>query len=698
MYSEQRHIINTLRVDVETQNTATAFHLKDHLDVFLKQEIFPYLERYFSSLEKDLETQTIQIPSIAIDVRTSSSLNFEELKQDVKHQLVKEIESLVENAHSKNDKATLISSKESAEDTWIHFLKTGTQPWWSSSEKKFQGSNEIGNLLKESSDFPQKIKAILRNPIHRKRLIAQSLDAELKDMIEAVFSDTTSVLLTPKLFDSIKNISLQNRQLIWDALLDYADQNDLDALVARNLFILSDSLESDVKKSDEHRFLLTSVVELLRPIESHSSVRAALKIINEHRVDSDSKNNSKEDRFSKHQQTQQKRKSLEKSLEKTELEETTQDKNSRVDVNENIDKKIKTKNTVSSIALSTESEFNEKEKAFEKEANTKTEKNAASESSGTSKQQEELDSSEQKTLNNVEIREGEEKFGNNFHDVKTQEEVHAIDHKFFEKSERTQQAEESSTQETLNERFNTTPRAKETSETPTEKEIRESILKPAAQVSNEIKLQEKETSQIINTKQLKKKLESLIEEQDQVLFKELHEKQLEEKQFMEEKGEFQIQNAGLILLHPYIQSFFGNCQLLDAENRIVNPDLAVHLLHYLATKQELQWESNMLFEKILCGMHSKTIIQRNVVLSEELKSNAEELLEAVLQNWGVLKNASPDLLRNEFLQRFGKISFKEVNPKITIERKVHDILLDKLPWNLGICGLPWLDHLLFTDW
>ena len=78
-----------------------------------------------------------------------------------------------------------------------------------------------------------------------------------------------------------------------------------------------------------------------------------------------------------------------------------------------------------------------------------------------------------------------------------------------------------------------------------------------------------------------------------------------------------------------------------------------------------------------------------IKLSDELKENAEELLQTDAK---ILNNASPDLMK--FLQRFGKISFKETNPKITVERKVHDILLNKLPWNIGISRLPWLDHLL----
>ena len=140
------------------------------------------------------------------------------------------------------------------------------------------------------------------------------------------------------------------------------------------------------------------------------------------------------------------------------------------------------------------------------------------------------------------------------------------------------------------------------------------------------------------------------------------------------------------------------CGIIDENNSIKDVDLAIHTLHYLATKKEQQLESEMPFEKFLCGIPIKTPIKRHIQLSDIIKEQAEELLTSVIENWGILNNASTDLLRHEFLQRQGKLSFKEDNPKIVIERKTQDILVDRLPWGIGICRLPWLDHLVFTNW
>ncbi len=212
---------------------------------------------------------------------------------------------------------------------------------------------------------------------------------------------------------------------------------------------------------------------------------------------------------------------------------------------------------------------------------------------------------------------------------------------------------------------------------------------------NEIVYSEQE---LVSKNKIKKDVQSTSSKEEKKEIKNSENDSLEETIFLKETGEYYIQNAGLILLHPYLNNFFSKCDLLTNKKQISNPELAVHLVHYLATKKEQQFECNMVFEKFLCGVPIQKSIQRNISIPEELKQHAEELLKAVVKNWGSLGNASSDLLRNEFLQRSGKISFKDVNPKIIVERKVHDILLDKIPWTLSICKIPWIPKLIYTDW
>ncbi|MCC9018703.1 contractile injection system tape measure protein [Flavobacterium lipolyticum] len=159
-----------------------------------------------------------------------------------------------------------------------------------------------------------------------------------------------------------------------------------------------------------------------------------------------------------------------------------------------------------------------------------------------------------------------------------------------------------------------------------------------------------------------------------------------------------VNNAGLILVHPFLKHLFGNCGLLHKDHTINDPETAAHLLHYIATDREQDYESQMLFEKMLCNIPINRPINRNIILSEELKDQGKEMLQAVLDNWPIMKNSSIALLQNEYLQRPGKIILSQDNPKVIVERKTQDILLDKISWNLGIVKLAWKDKIIFVDW
>lgn len=165
-----------------------------------------------------------------------------------------------------------------------------------------------------------------------------------------------------------------------------------------------------------------------------------------------------------------------------------------------------------------------------------------------------------------------------------------------------------------------------------------------------------------------------------------------------ESDSFYIQNAGLIVIHPFIKNFFKNCNALNEDNSINDKELAVHLLHYLATKQEYDYEYNMLFEKFLCGIPIHYPIKREVDIPDIYKNEAENLLQSVVSHWSALKSTSTDIVRTEFLQREGKLDLKQNNPKLYIQRKTQDILLDSIPWNIGIVKIPWFKKIIYTEW
>lgn len=161
-----------------------------------------------------------------------------------------------------------------------------------------------------------------------------------------------------------------------------------------------------------------------------------------------------------------------------------------------------------------------------------------------------------------------------------------------------------------------------------------------------------------------------------------------------------IQNAGLILTHPFLWDLFMRTKCID-EKSILLPEkksMAIHLLHYLATGQEQEMEYNLTFEKFLCCVPLDFPVNRKIVLSDQDKIECNDLLQSIINYWPALKKTSPDGLRQMFMQRDGKLDLQKAPYKLYIERKAQDALLDKLQWNISIVKLPWHTELLFVEW
>ncbi|WP_294304344.1 contractile injection system tape measure protein [uncultured Chryseobacterium sp.] len=160
-----------------------------------------------------------------------------------------------------------------------------------------------------------------------------------------------------------------------------------------------------------------------------------------------------------------------------------------------------------------------------------------------------------------------------------------------------------------------------------------------------------------------------------------------------------VLNAGLILIHPFIKTFFEHCDLLDPKTlQLLDPELGAHLLHYIATGKTNAPECDMVFEKFLCNIPVHQPISRHVKLSRKHKIQAKNVIESVQHNWNPMKNSSAALLQNEFFQRPGKLTVTDYDYILTVERKTQDILLDKLAWGIGLVKLPWKEKFMYVNW
>lgn len=174
----------------------------------------------------------------------------------------------------------------------------------------------------------------------------------------------------------------------------------------------------------------------------------------------------------------------------------------------------------------------------------------------------------------------------------------------------------------------------------------------------------------------------------------------EEEPILPGEDGWHIPTAGLVLLHPFLTTFFEKLDLLkdrqfDGE---WNRNKAAMLLHFLATGEDTVQEYDMTLPKLLCAIPFNWPLDHSIDLTNEEKLEAEALLHAVLEHWGALGNTTPDGLRGNFLVRDGKLLKTESGWRLQIERKTLDILLDRLPWGMGLVKLPWMPELLMVEW
>jgi hypothetical protein len=171
------------------------------------------------------------------------------------------------------------------------------------------------------------------------------------------------------------------------------------------------------------------------------------------------------------------------------------------------------------------------------------------------------------------------------------------------------------------------------------------------------------------------------------------------KTIINEEGIY-VNNAGMVILHPFIHNFFKRLDLVS-EGKFIDRyarQKAVYLLNYLATGYTGAEEHELVIAKILCAWPFQETIEPEIRFSKKEQDEALNLLMAAIIQWGILKNTSATGLREGFLQRNGKLFTREDNLYLQIETSSIDMLLDHLPWSFGMVKLPWMDGILRVEW
>lgn len=161
-----------------------------------------------------------------------------------------------------------------------------------------------------------------------------------------------------------------------------------------------------------------------------------------------------------------------------------------------------------------------------------------------------------------------------------------------------------------------------------------------------------------------------------------------------------INNAGLVLLHPFLSDLFENTGH-TVKNKWDSSELrqrSILLSQYLVSGGDNYTEQDIFLNKILTGLPPDEPFPLDLQLSEFEKKEADDLLESVIMHWSALKNTSPGGLRATFLQRVGKIEKKNNAWLMKVNPEVADILLNKIPWGFSIVKTPWMKGILNVEW
>jgi hypothetical protein len=167
-------------------------------------------------------------------------------------------------------------------------------------------------------------------------------------------------------------------------------------------------------------------------------------------------------------------------------------------------------------------------------------------------------------------------------------------------------------------------------------------------------------------------------------------------EFISEIDSIYINNAGLVILAPFLTAFFKKLNLVK-DDKLTDKAKAITLLNYLVTGNIDFDEVDIVLNKIVCGEVPDAFIKPTKITVDE-KQEADDLLIAVIEHWSVLKNTSPDGLRGTFLQREGRLMFADNKWSLKVQEQSFDMLLAHLPWGIGVVKLPWMEHVIYVEW
>ncbi|MEH6875697.1 MAG: contractile injection system tape measure protein, partial [Candidatus Competibacter sp.] len=159
-------------------------------------------------------------------------------------------------------------------------------------------------------------------------------------------------------------------------------------------------------------------------------------------------------------------------------------------------------------------------------------------------------------------------------------------------------------------------------------------------------------------------------------------------------------NAGLVILWPFLKTFFGRLGLLE-DNGFIDQTArqrGAALLQCIASEDVEPPEYLLPLNKVLCGMALESVFELDTPLSEEEVAECNALLEAVIAQAPILNDMSIQGFRGSFLLRAGVLEVRDGAWLLRVERETYDLVLDRFPWSFEWVKLPWMEAPLRVEW
>jgi|GEM_PF-6190151 len=165
-------------------------------------------------------------------------------------------------------------------------------------------------------------------------------------------------------------------------------------------------------------------------------------------------------------------------------------------------------------------------------------------------------------------------------------------------------------------------------------------------------------------------------------------------------GETVIPNAGVVLVAPFLPRLFATLGLTDqgAFRDLEAAGRGAHLIQYLVEGRGDRPEYLLPLNRILCGIPEDEPLPRRIEISPVEAETIQEMLSAIIEQWGALGSTSVPGLQESFLQRRGALRAGDERWRLQVEGKAFDVLLDRLPWSYAIIHFRWMPLPLHVEW